>query len=182
MKVPIGIVHGRFQLLHNGHINDVIVPAFERCEKLVIGLCNPEPELSAFDQANPHRSSEENNPFTFWERLRMFEDTLLEMGISRDRYEIVPFPINFPEKIKFYIPNEAPHFMTFYDEWGKKKKEVLESLGYSVTVMKEMTLETRPMSGTELRAMIKNGNSEWKNYVPKAVQKLIEGGLVNKLK
>ena len=181
MKTPIGVVHGRFQLLHNGHL-DLIVPTFENCEKVIIGICNPEPDLSAFDAANPHRSLSENNPFTFWERFEMIENALLELHFPRERFEIVPFPINFPEKIHNYVPEGATHFIDIYDEWGLKKKEDLIKAGFIVVVRKTLTLETRSKPGSEIRAMIKNNDERWREYVPNAVQKLLQEGLINKLK
>lgn len=43
MKDLVGVVHGRFQLLHNDHVK-YIMAGMERCERLVIGICNPDEE------------------------------------------------------------------------------------------------------------------------------------------
>ncbi len=177
-KEKIGVVHGRFQILHNGHVDDLILHAFEECEKVIIGICNPDPDLTRFDDANPHRSEEINNPFSYWERLEMIRDTLIDIGISRDRFEIVPFPINFPEKIKYYAPPDAIYFIDIYDEWGKKKEKVLAKLGLDVRSREVKKI----ISGSEIRSMIVLGNNKWKEYVPPAAVRLLEEGLIQKIK
>lgn len=182
MKIPICVIHGRFQLLHNGHVSDLVLPAFEYAERVVIGICNPETDLTAYDKTNPHRSENRSNPFSFWDRLEMFREFLKSKNISHDRYDIVPFPINFSEKILNYSPKNADYLLTIYDDWGKKKKDELEKQQLKVVVIKEMTLGTRPKSGTEIRNLIKSNDESWKNYVPEAVQAyLIKNNLLEKL-
>ena len=182
MKIPMCVIHGRFQLLHNGHVSNIILPAFEYAERVVIGICNPELSLTAYDEANPHRSENSSNPFSFWERLEMFRAFLQSQNISHERYEIVPFPINFPEKIPNYAPGNADCLLTIYDNWGRKKKTELEKQGFRVVVIKEMTPETKGISGSDVRSLIKKGDESWKNYVPESVQDyLIENDLLKKI-
>ena len=45
MHDQIGVIHGRFQLLHNEHMK-YIMAGKERCEHLIIGICNPESTLT----------------------------------------------------------------------------------------------------------------------------------------
>lgn len=182
MKVSLCVIHGRFQLLHNGHIKNLVVPAFDYAERVVIGICNPEKDLTTFDQSNPHRSLDRSNPFSFWDRLNIFRAFLDSQNIPRERYEIVPFPINFPARIKNYAPTDVPYLLTIYDDWGRKKKDELEKQGFSVIVIKEMTLETKGDSGSEIRRMIAEGNPAWKRHVPEAVARhLIENNLLVKV-
>ena len=112
----------------------------------------------------------------------MFKVFLESQGISHDRYEIVPFPINFPEKIANYVPSDAAYLLTIYDDWGRKKKAELEALGYTVEVTKEMTLDARSKSGTEIRTMIAQGNDTWREFVPESVQAyLTDSGAIKKI-
>ena len=183
MEVPLCVIHGRFQLLHNGHIQNLILPAFAYANRVIIGICNPEKILTAYDPSNPHRSLDTANPFSFWDRLSMFRAFLDSQHIPRERYEIVPFPINFPEKIKNYAPSGAPYLLTVYDDWGRKKKDELEKQGFDVVVIKEMTLETKGESGSDIRQMIARGDGEWRKHVPEAVARYLEDtNLLNKVK
>lgn len=55
MKDKLGVIHGRFQLLHNDHMK-YLLAGKERCEHLIIGICNPEQDLTKYTSNNPHRS------------------------------------------------------------------------------------------------------------------------------
>lgn len=165
-----GIVHGRFQPLHRDHIERLLLPGAARCDVLIVGITNPSRELTAFDASNPHRSASESNPFSYWERFEMIRDALLEAGISRDRFEIVPFPINFPDQVGNYVP-EGTHFITLYDAWTRSKCDCLRELGYTVEVLEDEP-EKIGISATEVRKRLQE-NSDWHALVTPAVEKLI---------
>ena len=65
-KIKTGIVCGRFQPLHLGHIHDYILPALKVCDELIIGITNPDPSLTKVEQEDLKRSKKESNPFTFY--------------------------------------------------------------------------------------------------------------------
>lgn len=183
MKNSICVVHGRFQPLHNGHVKQLVLPAFEYGERVIIGITNPERDLTSFDETNPHRSEESSNPFSFWERLEMFRVFFESKGISRARYDIIPFPINFPKKISNYAPTDALYLLTIYDDWGWKKKKVLEEQGLQVKVLREMTLDEKGEGGVAIRKLMATGDDTWKQKVPGAVVSYIESnGLLAKIK
>ena len=72
-----------------------------------------------YDPKNPSRSEQSSNPFTYFERYLMIRDSMLDAGINRGEFEIIPFPINYPERIKYYAPLNARYFITKYDDgWG----------------------------------------------------------------
>lgn len=100
--VRIGVVHGRFQPLHIGHL-EYFLAAKKKCDFLIVGITNPDPSLTKPDESNPHRSLDTSNPFTYFERYTMIKESLLEAGLKRDEFDIVPFPINFPDLIKYYV-------------------------------------------------------------------------------
>ena len=99
-KNKIGVIHGRFQGLHKGHM-EYLLEGKRRCDFLYIGITNPDPGLTKDNSADLKRSKPEENPFTYYERMNMIRDAMLEAGVSRQEFEIVPFPINFPELINF---------------------------------------------------------------------------------
>lgn len=171
--VKTGVIHGRFQGLHNGHM-EYLLEAKKRCDFLVIGITNflgnaVDSEISRIDD---HRLSEEGNPFSFYERMEMISGAMLEAGVPKEKFTIVPFPIENPEQIKNFVPRDAVFFMTIYDEWGKEKKKRLQELGFDVEVMWERTENQKPISGSLVRERIKNG-SEWKSLVPPFVYNYI---------
>lgn len=171
-KVNLGLVHGKFQGLHLGHM-EYILAAYERSEHLVIGITNPDPELTKEDESDVKRSSAEANPFSYFERFLMVRDSLLERGVPRGDFDIVPFPINFPAKLLNYAPKGAVYFTTIYDEWNRKKVKVLKELGLRVVVLWERSMGDRLTTGTEVRRRIREGGV-WEHLVPRAVVKIIK--------
>lgn len=167
MKDSIGVVHGRFQLLHNDHVR-YIMAGMERCEHLIIGICNPDAELTKYSETNPHRSTLASNPFTYYERYQMIKGTLVHMGIEATDFDIIPFPINYPELIFNYAPASAKYYITIYDAWGHEKKKILESIGCSIEVLWEVSLREKGISGSYVRKLISEGKT-WKKYVPQYV-------------
>lgn len=121
LKDLIGVVHGRFQLLHNDHVR-YIMAGREKCEHLVIGICNPDVNLTKYSETNPHRSTQVANPFTYYDRYQMIKGTLMHIGVKAEEFDIVPFPINYPEFIFNYAPANAKYYMTIYDAWGYEKR------------------------------------------------------------
>ena len=172
MKDPVGVIHGRFQMLHNGHM-EYLLAGKERCDYLIIGISNPDASLMKFSDANPHRSATGANPLTFQERFQMIKGAMLEAGVPREEFDIVPFPINFPELIFNYVPKDAKFYMTIYDEWSEEKKRSLEGLGCDVEVMWRRSNDEKEISGTEVREAIVSG-AEWKHLVPKSVCDYVE--------
>jgi nicotinamide mononucleotide adenylyltransferase len=70
----------------------------DRCRAIIVGLTNPDPELILEEGTSGHRHLSESNPFTFFERLRMICETLLDCNLSPERVIIIPFPINFHDR------------------------------------------------------------------------------------
>lgn len=168
----VGVIHGRFQPLHNGHMEDYVLPAIERCEHLITGIANPDPMLTARHPANPRRAEPTSNPFTYYERTAMLRSTLLQQGVEEKRFTIVPFPINRPELLRYYVPFEATFYLTIYDDWGRYKKELLESQGLRVEVFFVRPQTGLSMSATRVRELMAAGG-DWKPLVPEPVAEYI---------
>lgn len=173
MSDKLGVIHGRFQGLHLGHMEYLLAGA-SRCEHLIIGLTNYDPALekpATIQELNRVRSR--SNPFTFYERMAMLRDSLIEAGLTQNRFDVVPFPIEFPAHIRNFTPPEAVYYMTIYDAWGRQKKQILEDLGLTVEVMWVRDDSQRLTSGTEVRDLIAMGQP-WQHLVPPAARRLIE--------
>lgn len=158
----IGVIHGRFQMLHKGHM-EYLIEGKKRCKRLVIGICNPDNTLMKYDESCPHRATSISNPLTYFERYEMIKGSMLDAGIRE--FDIVPFPINYPELIFNYAPQNAKYYITIYDQWGEQKKKLLMGIGCDVEVMWSRTDADRFTSGTEVRSRIMEGK-DWRNLVP----------------
>ena len=167
MRDLIGVIHGRFQMLHIGHM-EYLLAGKERCEYLLIGIANPDISLTKYSVANPHRSTSLANPLTYYERFQMISRAMLEAKIKRSEFDIVPFPINYPELLFNYVPLDAKYYMTIYDDWSKEKQLSLKKLGGDIDVMWTRTNAEKVTRGTEVRNLIIH-NKPWAHLVPKSV-------------
>lgn len=171
MSDSIGVVHGRFQLLHHEHMK-YILAAKERCDHLIIGISNPDITLTRYDNVDPHRSEKSSNPFSYYERFQMLQGSVTESGVGLSEFDIVPFPINYPEHIFNYVPRNAIFYMTIYDEWGLEKKKTLEKLGCSVEILWQRDISQKVISSTDIRQCIRE-NRPWEQFVPPFVYNYI---------
>lgn len=161
-----GVIHGRFQILHNDHIK-YLMAAKSKCGHLVVGITNPDPTLTRKDAADPYRDSPYANPFTYYERYQIVRVTLLEQGLEITEFSIVPFPINFPELYKYYVPFDALFFLTIYDKWGEKKLKMLQSMGLKTEILWQRPIEEKGLSSTYIRKLISQ-DKPWEHLVPSA--------------
>ena len=180
-QYDLGVIHGRFQVLHNDHIK-YLMAGKELCKHIVVGITNPDPSLTRDSDANPYRSTSLANPLTYFERYLMIQAALLEQGLSLHEFSIVPLPINVPELIKYYVPLDAIFFLTIYDEWGQQKKKYFQDLGLKIHVLWEVPLDKKGLSSSDIReTMIKNG--KWEHLLPSSVVNLMnEWNIAQRLK
>jgi nicotinamide mononucleotide adenylyltransferase len=165
----VGVIHGRFQPLHAGHL-EYLLAGMARCDLLVVGITNPDPGTTVYEASDPARGEAAANPCTFYERLVMVESALSESGIARERFRIVPFPHGQPELLAHYAPRDAVYFLTIYDAWGETKLRRLQQLGLRTDVL--WRRETKVTSGTELRERIAQ-RRPWEHLVPPSVAAVI---------
>jgi nicotinamide-nucleotide adenylyltransferase len=151
----------------------------ELCKYLVVGITNPDPSLTRDSDANPHRSTPLANPLTYYERYLMTQAALLEQGLSLAEFSIVPFPINVPELIKYYVPLDAIFFLTIYDDWGRQKKEYFESMGLKIHILWEVPFEKKGLSSSDIRDSIIKGQP-WEHLVPSSVVRLMKEWKISK--
>ncbi len=169
--VEVGVIHGRFQVLHNDHLK-YLIAGKHRCRTLVVGITNPDPILTKKESSAPGRDDPFANPLTFYERCLLVKAVFQEHGIGADEFIVVPFPINFPEIYHHYIPLNALFFLTIYDSWGKKKLDYFQSLGLNIHVLWEVPPEQKGISATSIRIQMIE-NKPWNHLVPNSVAMLL---------
>ena len=145
----------------------------ERCAHLTVGITNPEPSLTQVDPADPNRSDPRANPMTYFERHIMVQQALREAGVDPSGFAVVPFPINFPELYKDYVPMDATFFLTIYDDWGRRKLERFRQLGLKTDVMWEVPIEQKGLSASDIRRLMVEGKP-WKDKVPPSASLLMD--------
>ena len=171
-NAAVGVIHGRFQILHKDHLT-YLLAGMARCRHLVVGITNPDPRLIKEESADPKRSSPAANPLTYFERYQLVRAAFNEAGIEPSRYSVVPFPINMPELYRYYVPLDALFFLSIYDDWGRQKLHYFNSLGLETHVLREVSPEQKGLSATEVRRRMAS-NESWEELVPPAVTKLLK--------
>jgi nicotinamide-nucleotide adenylyltransferase len=166
-----GMVHGRFQPFHNGHL-EYLKGAAERCEELFVGITNPDPERIKPEASDPLRHLPESNPYSYVERLLMVKAAALDAGIDLARLHVIPFPVNEPELWRAYVPEDVVQFIRLFSDWGGTKLDRLREAGYEVVVLDEG--EEKEVSGAEVRAALREGG-DWKSLVPAGVADVLNG-------
>jgi nicotinamide-nucleotide adenylyltransferase len=175
-----GVIHGRFQVLHNDHLR-YLLAGKARCRYLVVGITNPDPTLTKVDSADPQRSDPMSNPLNYYERYLMVQAALMEAGLSSADFAVVPFPINLPELYCYYVPLDATFYLTIYDEWGRKKLRQFQTLGLKTEVLWERPLSEKGLSAAEIRSKMADGDP-WDELVPRSARSLLrKWGIPNRI-
>ena len=168
-----GVIHGRFQILHNDHLK-YLLAGKARCGHLVVGITNPDPTLTRDDPADPQRSLPTSNPLTYYERYLLLQAALTEAGLEGREFSIVPFPINLPELYSYYVPLDAVFFLTIYDAWGERKLKQFESLGLKTEVLWRKRPDEKGLTGNVIRRKIID-REPWEDLVPKSTARYLMG-------
>jgi nicotinamide-nucleotide adenylyltransferase len=170
--IETGVIHGRFQVLHNDHLT-YLLAGRERCRHLVVGITNPDPTLTRPEPADPGRGDPLANPLTYWERFVLVREALREAGVPDADLSVVPLPINLPELFRHYVPLDATFFLTIYDDWGRRKLERFRGLGLRTEVLWERPPEHKGLSGSDVRLWMARGGP-WRDLVPPSTRRLLE--------
>ncbi len=152
-----GILIGRMQPVHNGHMQ-VIEQILEEVDEVIIGI------------GSVQMSHELKDPFTAGERIVMMSQALAERDIDPSRYYIIPMQdINFNAVWVAYIKMLTPPFSIVYSG-NPLVKQLFAEEGYEVR--QPPLFDRLHLSGTEVRRRILNGEN-WKDLVPNATVDLI---------
>ena len=171
LEYDTGVIHGRFQVLHNDHMKYLMVGK-NLCRHLVVGITNPDPFLTKMENADAERNNPLANPLTYYERYVLVHAALEEKGLTPDQFSIVPFPINFPERYKYYVPMDAVFFLTIYDEWGKTKLEYFRDQDLKTHVLWEVPFEKKGISAGYVRDLMIH-EKPWEHLVSQRVAAIL---------
>ena len=166
-----GMIHGRFQPFHNGHL-EYLRGAAGRSDEVFVGITNPDPERIKPEASDPLRHLPESNPYSYVERLLMVKAAAVDAGLELERVHVIPFPVNEPELWPAYVPEDVTQFIRLFSEWGGAKLDRLRGAGYEVVVLDEGA--EKEISGAEVRAAMREGN-DWEALVPPGVAAVLRG-------
>ena len=163
-----GMIHGRFQPFHNGHL-EYLCGAAARSDELWVGITNPDPSHVKPEPSDPLRHLPESNPYTYAERLLMV--TAVAENVEVDVH-VIPFPVNQPELWHAYVPPNVTQYIRQFSDWGSTKIERFRSAGYDVVILDERA--EKEISGVDVRNAMRE-RRDWQSLVPAAVARVIEG-------
>ena len=166
-----GMIHGRFQPFHNGHL-EYLCGAAERSDEVFVGITNPDPSHVKPEASDPVRHLPESNPYTYAERMLMVKAAAADAGLAGERLHVIPFPVNTPEVWDSYVPRDVVQYIRLFSDWGGTKLDRLRSAGFQVVVLDEGA--EKELSGADVRAAIREGR-DWEQLVPPGVASVIHG-------
>ncbi len=152
-----GILIGRMQPVHNGHM-EVIKQILKEVDEIIIGI------------GSAQLSHELKDPFTAGERIVMMSQALAEKDVDTSRYYIIPMQdINLNAIWPSHVKMLTPPFSIVYSGNPLVKQLFCEE-GYEV---RQPPLYDRlHLSGSEVRRRILN-DENWQELVPQASVDLI---------
>lgn len=176
-----GLVYGRFQIMHLKHA-EYILAAKMRCQRLYIGITYPDDLYAPEKEEESYRLKRGANPMTYVERYEMIRDCLLDFGVPRAEFDIIPFPVDRPTYLNRYLPQDAVCFMSVCDEWTRKNEQLFQQKGIPTEVLWRRPDEEKGVTGTEVRQRILAGE-KWSDLVPRTVYDyVISHGIDNRIK
>lgn len=155
MKIMNGLIIGRFQPFHLGHVAAVRF-ALERVDKLWIGI------------GSSNRFNEKRNPFSADERKEMIASSLDKESLEKIKIYYIP-DVNNHERWTYHVDELVPKYDVVFSNddfthelFRKRNVEVI-----SVPLAKREVL-----SGTEIRAKI-TSDQDWSEFVPDGTRKVL---------
>jgi nicotinamide-nucleotide adenylyltransferase len=150
---------GRFQPFHNGHLK-LAHQILNECEKLIIAVGSSQFNFTF------------SNPFTAGERIYFIHNSLVESKIELNRVYILP--ISNLENNAIWV-QQLKSMLPKFDSIYSGNKFVQELLSHSSETFRIHTpkfYNKNQCNGTNIRMNIVM-NKKWRNFVPKAVYKII---------
>ena len=160
-----GLMLGRFQPFHNGHMS-LTKQILSECDELVIIIGSA--QFNFIDK----------DPFSAGERVLMTCEALKEAEIDLSRCYVIPVA-NDENNARWlaYIRSMVPPFDVLYSGNDFVKYLVL-SQDSRIAVKNPTFTKKKEYNGTNIRHLIQDGKP-WKHLVPPAVAKIIQqiGGI-----
>ena len=151
-----GLLIGRFQPFHLGHL-DAVLFGLSRAENLFIGI------------GSSNKSNERKNPFSAEERTEMIISSIESSMI--DRLKIFDIPdVDNHEKWTFEIDQIVPKYDVVFSN-DEFTKTLFGKRGIDVITV---TLKEREkFSGTNIRQLILD-DKNWQDLVPEGTRKVLD--------
>lgn len=163
-KYNIGLIAGRFQPFHSGHLH-MFLESLKQCETLVVllGSCN--------------RLNSKYDPLTYDERKEIISIALAAEGINLHRIRFAPLVdiyVGNNKTFGYYIMNMCKFVVGFYpdvlisgsepdrDCWIDTDK--YQELEYLIIPRSEVEI-----SATQIRALFSAGDITWHSLVPECL-------------
>jgi nicotinamide-nucleotide adenylyltransferase len=153
-----GLFLGRFQPFHKGHLEGV-THILNECPSVLIVI------------SSAHVCHTVDDPFTGGERYEMIKATLLDQGMTPDRYDIIPvgFYRSTPDFMAS-VMSLSPPFHRVYTA-NPQVASLFSSWNHEVWPTQSQPT-SRLTSGTEVRRKMA-ANADWEPLVPEAVARVI---------
>jgi len=151
-----GLLIGRFQPFHLGHL-DAVLFGLSRTDNLFIGI------------GSSNKSNERRNPFSAEERTEMIISSIESSMI--DRLKIFDIPdVDNHEKWTFEIDQIVPKYDVVFsnDEFTKTLFEKR-----NIDVIPVVLKDREKFSGTNIRELIAD-NKNWQDLVPHGTRKVLD--------
>jgi len=156
MKIR-GLLVGRMQPIHNGHIQ-VIEKAFTEVDEVIIGIGSAQLSHSTKD------------PFTAGERVMMLTKALSENNIDSSNYYIIPIVDVLMNAVWVsHVRMLTPPFEKVFSGNPLVQRLFTEE-GYDVAI--PPLFNRTKLSGTEIRKRMIN-DEDWESLVPNSVVEVI---------
>ncbi len=158
MEKTRGILIGRMQPVHNGHMQ-IINKILEEVDEIIIGI------------GSAQLSHTIKDPFTAGERIVMMNQALADENIDPSRYYIIPMEdINFNAIWPSHVKMMTPPFSIVYSGNSLVKQLFIEE---NYEVRQPPLYDRLHLSGTEVRKRMLE-DSDWEELVPRATVDLMK--------
>lgn len=167
--LPLGCVTGRFQPLHEQHL-ELIEMALAECEHVIVAITNPDTGARHREETSTHRHTSEANPFLYFERVRLIAAAVRARAWT-ERISIVPFNLTRPEFWPQYVPQTARQYVRAFAAWERQKAELFHQHGYEVRLI-DGDIAHR-LSASDIRSSMLANDDRWREMVPTATRALL---------
>ena len=158
MPEHVGLLIGRFQPFHSGHLS-AIQYALKMVDHLYVLV------------GSSQKSHELRNPFTAGERILMIRNSLIDRRVDAKRYLIIPIPDAIGHAVwTAFIDQVVPEYDVVFSS-NRLTIQLFREKG--VRVVEPPLFQRKNYSATEVRRRIIDGEN-WRALVPPAAAKVIE--------
>lgn len=158
-KYDTGLVIGRFQPFHYGHLF-IVKRAMQDCKRVIIAI------------GSSQESRTKRNPFTAEERMDMIDEVTRNLSPNGEIIAIkFVKDINNPPKWARHVEQEVGHFDAAYIT-SETDKILFKDAGYNVIDVGMVSREV--LMGENIRKLMTQKKGPWRAYVPLDTQKIID--------